>query len=299
MLNNYLMRFILLIILLFFNLISYSQSLSESDIKILAQRINKELQGIDFGNGISVKGCYAIGRTLVYQYLVNEDWYAPENIKTDLIENLNKSGYAETYFNNDINVEYQYFFENRLREKVSIKSYELANLNFNLGEYISIVGHPKAKGVNLKLRPPMGWQIEEGDRPNIVQKFLFKNNNYMIIVKDNIMFFSRNEIRELLSDEEYVNQFLSDASSFLSNPQILNHRIVSVDKYPSLEFTLKGEMERVGIKMTIKQKCWMIFFEDKIVYLQCGGLDNNEFTALEKLYDLITNSVIFPEQYDY
>lgn len=293
------MRFILLIILLFFNLISYSQSLSESDIKILAQRINKELQGMDFGNGIAVKGCYAIGRTLVYQYLVSEDWFAPENIKTDLIENLNKSGYAETYFNNDINVEYQYFFENRLREKISIKSYELTNLNFNLGEYISIDGHPKAKGVNLKLRPPMEWQIEEGDRPNIVKKFLFKNNNYMIIVKDNIMFFSRNEIRELLSDEEYVNQFLSDASSFLSNSQILNHRIVSVDKYPSLEFTLKGEMERVGIKMTIKQKCWMIFFEDKIVYLQCGGLDNNEFTALEKLYDLITNSVIFPEQYDY
>jgi len=293
------MRFILLIILLFFNLISYSQSLSESDIKILAQRINKELQGMDFGNGIAVKGCYAIGRTLVYQYLVSEDWVAPENIKTDLIENLNKSGYAETYFNNDISVEYQYFFENRLREKISIKSYELTNLNFNLGEYISIDGHPKAKGVNLKLKPPMGWQIEEGDRPNIVQKFLFKNNNYMIIVKDNVMFFSRNEIRELLSDEEYVNQFLSDASSFLSNPQILNHRIVSVDKYPSLEFTLKGEMERVGIKMTIKQKCWMIFFEDKIIYLQCGGLDNNEFTALEKLYDLITNSVIFPEQYDY
>jgi hypothetical protein len=293
------MRVLLLIILLFFNLISYSQSLSESDIKILAQRINKELQGMDFGNGIAVKGCYAIGRTLVYQYLVNEDWYAPENIKTDLIENLNKSGYAETYFSNDINVEYQYFFENRLREKVSIKSYELAKLNFNLGEYISIDGHPKAKGVNLKLRPPMGWQIEEGDRPNIVQKFLFKNNNYMIIVKDNIMFFSRDEIRELLSDDEYIKEFLSDASSYLTNPQILNHRIVSVDKYPSLEFTLKGEMERVGIKMTIKQKCWMVFFEDKIVYLQCGGLDNNEFTVLEKLYDLITNSVIFPEQYDY
>jgi len=185
------MRFILLIILLFFNLISYSQSLSESDIKILAQRINKELQGMDFGNGIAVKGCYAIGRTLVYQYLVSEDWVAPENIKTDLIENLNKSGYAETYFNNDISVEYQYFFENRLREKISIKSYELTNLNFNLGEYISIDGHPKAKGVNLKLKPPMGWQIEEGDRPNIVQKFLFKNKLYDYCERQRHVFFEK------------------------------------------------------------------------------------------------------------
>ncbi len=293
------MKFFLLIILFCLNLISYSQSLSDSDIKILAQRINKELQGMDFGNGLTVKGCYAIGRTLVYQYQVSEDWFAPENSKTDLIENLKKSGYAETYFNNDINVEYQYFFENRLREKISIKSYELTSLNFKLGDYISIDGHPKAKGVNLKLKPPMGWQIEEGDRPNIVKKFLFKNNNYMIIVKDNIMFFSRNEISELLSDDEYVNEFLLEASSILSNQQILYHRIVSVDKYPSLEFTMRGEMERLGVKMKIRQKCWMIFFEDKIVYLQCSGLDNNEFTALEKLYNLITNSVIFPEQYDY
>lgn len=292
------MKFILPIVLFFFSLISYSQSLSENDIQVLAKKINNELQGMDFGNGITVKGCYAAGRTLVYQYDVNEDWVPPENIKTDLIANLKKSGHSEAYFNNDINVEYQYFSETRLREKISIKSYELANLNFSLGEYISINGHPKAKGVNLKLRPPMRWKIEEGDRPNIVQKFLYKNNSYMIIVKDNIMFFSRNEIRELLSDDEYVKDFISDASSFLTNPQILNHRIVSVDKYPSLEFTMKGELERLGIKMSMIQKCWVVFFEDKIVYLQCGGLDNNEFSALEKLYDLITNSVIFPEQYD-
>ncbi len=293
------MKLILPVILFYFNLISYPQSLSDNDIKVLAQKINNELQGMDFGNGINVKGCYALGRTLVYQYLVNEDWYAPNNMKIDLIENIKKSGYSEMYFNNDINVEYQYFYENRLREKISINSYELVDLNFNLGEYISIDGHPISKGVNLKLRPPIGWQIEEGDRPNIVQKFLFKNNNYMIMVKDNIMFFSRNEIREILSDDEYVNEFLSEASSLLTNPQLLNYRVVSVDKYPSLEFTMRGEMERLGIKMSIKQKCWMVFFEDKIVYLQCGGLDNNEFTALEKLYDLITYSVIFPEQYDY
>ena len=259
------MKFILTIILLLLNSISYSQSLSDNDIKELAQKINNELQGMDFGNGITLKGCYALGRTLVYQYLVYEDWHAPKNIKTDLIANLKESGYSETYFNNDINVEYQYFSGNHLRKKISIKSNELGGLNFELGEYLSIEGHSKAKGVNLKLRKPKGWEIEEGDRPNIVKKFLFKNNSYMIIIKDNITFFSRNEIRELLSDNDYVNEFLSEASSFLTNPKILNHSIVSVDKYPSLEFTMRGEIERLGNKMSIIQKCWMVFFEDKIV----------------------------------
>lgn len=82
------MKFILPIILFFFHLIAYSQSLSDNDIKALARKINDELQGMDFGNGITLKGCYALGRTLVYQYYVNDDWHAPENIKTDLIANL-------------------------------------------------------------------------------------------------------------------------------------------------------------------------------------------------------------------
>jgi hypothetical protein len=27
---------------------------------------------------------------------------------------------------------------------------------------LSIKGHPRAKGVNLKLKPPINWEIEEG-----------------------------------------------------------------------------------------------------------------------------------------
>ena len=34
----------------------------------------------------------------------------------------------------------------------------------------SIKDHPKAKGINLKLRVPVGWEIEEAQGPNIVKK---------------------------------------------------------------------------------------------------------------------------------
>jgi hypothetical protein len=45
-------------------------------------------------------------------------------------------------------------------------------------------------------------------------------------------------------------------------------------------------------------KFWFVFYEDKMVLLQGGGLDNGEFKVLESLYKSITNSVIFPEQYN-
>jgi hypothetical protein len=292
------MKYFLTIVLLVSYFAVTAQSFTENDLKTMAREINTQLKGTDLGNGITVRGCIAYNRTLVYQYDVDEFWYPPENMKEDLISNFKEAGNAKIFFNNDIDVDFHYYFGNKLQKRVSIKSNEFSDLNFDLGNYISIEGHPKAKGVNLKLKPPVGWAIEEGDRPNIVKKFVYDNNSYMIIVKDNITFFSRNEVRELLEDDVYVNEFISDASSFLQYPEILNHDIVTIDKYPTLVFTMKGQMERSGIKMSLIFKNWIIFYEDKIVFLQCGGINNNEFYTLEGLFNLITNSVIFPEQYN-
>jgi hypothetical protein len=292
------MKYFLTIVLLVSYFAVTAQSFTENDLKTMAREINTQLKGTYLGNGITVRGCIAYNRTLVYQYDVDEFWYPPENMKEDLISNFKEAGNAKIFFNNDIDVDFHYYFGNKLQKRVSIKSNEFSDLNFDLGNYISIEGHPKAKGVNLKLKPPVGWAIEEGDRPNIVKKFVYDNNSYMIIVKDNITFFSRNEVRELLEDDVYVNEFISDASSFLQYPEILNHVIVTIDKYPTLVFTMKGQMERSGIKMSLIFKNWIIFYEDKIVFLQCGGINNNEFYTLEGLFNLITNSVIFPEQYN-
>lgn len=292
------MKYFLTIVLLGSYFAVTAQSFTENDLKTMAREINTQLKGTDLGNGITVRGCIAYNRTLVYQYDVDEFWYPPENMKEDLISNFKEAGNAKIFFNNDIDVDFHYYFGNKLQKRVSIKSNEFSDLNFDLGNYLSIEGHPKAKGVNLKLKPPIGWAIEEGDRPNIVKKFVYDNNSYMIIVKDNITFFSRNEVRELLDDDDYVNEFISDASSFLQYPEILNHDILTIDKYPTLVFTMKGQMERSGIKMSLIFKNWIIFYEDKIVFLQCGGINNNEFYTLEGLFNLITNSVIFPEQYN-
>jgi len=292
------MKYFLTIVLIVSYFAVTAQSFTENDLKSMAREINTQLKGTDLGNGITVRGCIAYNRTLVYQYDVDEFWYPPENMKEDLISNFKEAGNAKIFFNNDIDVDFHYYFGNKLQKRVSIKSNEFSDLNFNLGNFISIEGHPKAKGVNLKLKPPIGWAIEEGDRPNIVKKFVYDNNSYIIIVKDNITFFSRNEVRELLEDNDYVNEFISDASSFLQYPEILNHDIVTIDKYPTLVFTMKGQMERSGIKMSLIFKNWIIFYEDKIVFLQCGGINNREFYTLEGLFNLVTNSVIFPEQYN-
>jgi len=292
------MRIVAFIILSLFTLPIFGQSFSESDIKELANQVNEQIKGVDIGNGITAKGCLALGRTLIYQYDVPDYWEAPSNIKEELISNLKTAGAAKNYFLYDIDVDFYYYKGNSLIKKVSVKSNEFSTYNFELGEYLSIKDHIKSKDVNLKLKVPQGWEVKEGDRPNIVKKFTKDGNTYLILIKDNMTFFSRSESKELLSDESFVNEFVEESSSFMKNSDVIDKSVVTIDTYPSVTFKVRGKMERSGITIPMIMRCWVVFYEDKIVFLQSMGIDNAEFKALERLYFLITNSVIFPDQYN-
>lgn len=291
------MRIVAFIILSLFALPIFGQSFSESDIKKLANQVNEQIKGVDIGNGITAKGCLALGRTLIYQYDVPDYWQAPSNIKEELISNLKTAGAAKNYFLYDIDVDFYYYKGNSLIKKVSVNSNEFSTYSFELGEYLSIKDHIKSKDVNLKLKVPQGWEVKEGDRPNIVKKFTKDGNTYLILIKDNMTFFSRSESKELLSDESFVNEFVEESSSFMKNSDVIDKSVVTIDTYPSVTFKVRGKMERSGITIPMIMRCWVVFYEDKIVFLQSMGIDNAEFKALEQLYFLITNSVIFPDQY--
>lgn len=290
----------LIIFIVFFNqlITIHSQTITENDIKKIAEKVNNELIGSEISEGVTVRGCLAFGRTLVYMYNVANNWYPNSNIKDEIIANLKTGGQAVIYSKYDINVNFQYYNGNKLVKNVSIKSIEFSNHNYSLGVYISIKGHPKAKGVNLKIKQPLGWDILEGDRPNIVKKFINDINAYVILVKDNVTFMSRREAKELLDDKKNVNEFIKQSSSSLENAEILNQKIVTLDSYPTLVFTIRGDKERLGVNFKMITKIWVIFYEDKIISISGGGLDGAAFKSLELLYNNITNSVIFPDQYN-
>lgn len=266
------MRIVAFIILSLFALPIFGQSFSESDIKELANQVNEQIKGVDIGNGITAKGCLALGRTLIYQYDVPDYWEAPSNIKEELISNLKTAGAAKNYFLYDIDVDFYYYKGNSLIKKVSVKSNEFSTYNFELGEYLSIKDHIKSKDVNLKLKVPQGWEVKEGDRPNIVKKFTKDGNTYLILIKDNMTFFSRSESKELLSDESFVNEFVEESSSYMKNSDVIDKSVVTIDTYPSVTFKVRGKMERSGITIPMIMRCWVVFYEDKIVFFNQRGL---------------------------
>jgi hypothetical protein len=276
----------------------YSQSFSETDIKKVAEYANKQAKGVNMGNGIRVKGCLSLGRTLIYQYEVPDEWKAPNNIKEEVISNFKTSGFAETCFLKNIDVDFYYFKGNSLAKKLSIKSTEFSNRNFKLGEYISIKDHPKAKEVNLKLQVPLGWEVKESARPNTVKCFVNGGNSFLIGIKDNMTFFSRKQIREVLQDKSFTNKFINECISVLKSPIVSEQSIVSIDNYPAIHFVGKGIIERTGVTIPLITNYWIVFYEDKIITLTGGCLDNPESRGLDQLYTRISNSVILLDQYN-
>ena len=54
-----------------------------------------------------------------------------------------------------------------------------------LGEYYFSNGHPKSKGLNFQIKNPLGFEQNEADRPNIVQKWekdKTDNNKYVAFI---------------------------------------------------------------------------------------------------------------------
>jgi hypothetical protein len=167
-----------------------------------------------------------------------------------------------------------------------------------LGEYISIANHPKSKSVNLKIKVPDGWVVEEGDRPNIVKKFIKGRNTYLILIKDNLTFISRNQAREILQDSSYINNYINELIFSKKKYTLVSKSIVSVDNYPAIQFEAKCYSERVGIDFELIMKGWIVFYEDKLVFLQSISQSELEFKKYATLFQLISNSVIFPDQYN-
>lgn len=277
--------------------IGYGQNFSELEIKNLAIELNKSMINTVFDNGIIGRKCFSTGRTIVYTYDIPADWEFSDDLKQEVISNLKNEGDASFFSKYNIDVEYQYYKNNLLFENVTIKSSELIDEKTVLDGYIDLNGHPKAKGVNLKLRTPKSWEVREGNRPNIVKKFVNGTNVFLILIKDNITFLSRRQSRESFEDKTLFDEIIKDTFSFLEKYEIIKSSLVNIDTYNGFQVKVRGSMKKSEMRLQTIMIYWFLYYEDKIIVLQAMGFDEKEFKSFEPTYQLIANSLIFPEQY--
>ena len=169
-----------------------------------------------------------------------------------------------------------------------------------LGEYYKPAGHPKAKGLNFQIKTPLGFEQMEGDRPNIVQKWIKnpKDNNTMVIFMV-LVYNMPKELQDQTSEfrqylkfengtEEMVNEFGESAS---------NETYYVLDNYPGIYFENFEVGERMGFTIALYSKSVQVFLEKHYLAIQMLAIDKDLLEENTKLFHSLANSVIFPDQY--
>jgi hypothetical protein len=169
-------------------------------------------------------------------------------------------------------------------------------------------GHPKAKGVRIRFSYPTGWQVEEGERPNIVKKFTDGRGRFpiaaMLIVK---------EVSELPSDYSLSRQEAEDlfsaanaSSSLPDGSTLVASSIGNVEGLQAgiREYTML--IDRLGLEQYLHVWTVSFFVGNKYVEAQfsVGGRPSEaaaismEMERQRPVFFQMANSIVLPDQWE-
>ena len=277
---------------LIYNLSLYGQTFTEKKIQTLSENLNKEFKGVvvDPSSGVKGRGVYSLGRKLIFQYDVPEDWGFFDDGREILLNSIFENGNNKLYVDGEIDLGYQYFKDNRMIKSVFIQWEEL---RFKLGEYLDLTNHPKSNGLEYKIKKPLGWKIKEGNGPHIVKTFSSDDKIYMIYINETGQFFSKKEVREFFENgtdrEEFINEFGKNGGyDFKTN------KVVTIENHPFIYVNGTIKKERMGVTVNGKVHLWISFIEDQFIYFMGSSYsDGDYFIEFFK----ITNSIKLLNQY--
>jgi hypothetical protein len=167
-------------------------------------------------------------------------------------------------------------------------------------------GAGKAKGVEFSIESPKTWIAKEGNRPNIVQKFVSENGRglalLLILIKEVPLQsgekISEKDVLEILNPKD-IQDFIPDGGVYLNSGKL------TLENLPGfwLHFKLKGS--RVRNTFDVETISYVIFYKNKMIQIQghvttaVNGdpAEPDGLKKYEKLFDQIANSLVINNIY--
>lgn len=164
--------------------------------------------------------------------------------------------------------------------------------------------HAKAKGAVFTIKVPKSWAILEGERPDIVQKFVSKSGKglemALIVTKSipNDVPFGEADIREALSPGGQWAMLPKGATLIAAKSSLIEAEPAGLTEY-----TMQLQRADYDIHMHIFA---LTFFQRRTmvqVQFQVGGLPSQraqvdrQFQAFRPLFQLMMNSIVFDEKW--
>lgn len=166
----------------------------------------------------------------------------------------------------------------------------------------STLGHAKSKGVNFTMCYPNSWVAKEGDRPNVVQKFISdggKGNVLGMIITKPLPASLTEDQQKSLFTEEALKDSVPDGAT------VISLKPTKIEGSPAgiMEYTQRAE--RAGNVFDVHSIIYTFCRGSTLVTLnfQVGGTPDNAAAQKEKLeqsrplFTLMASSIIFPDKW--
>jgi len=141
--------------------------------------------------------------------------------------------------------------------------------------------HPKAKGVWATVRYPTGWEVKEGERPNIVQKFSGDYNDMFVVLALQIMDAGA-PVEKECSDMP-VAEFAEAFSDKASNQIVSNVKKSRHEEKPAFLYDMRGTFERAGMSIVTSHRVMTVCYKKTMISTWCSP------SKIDKAAQLITS----------
>ena len=129
----------------------------------------------------------------------------------------------------------------------------------------STKGHPKAKGVNLSIYIPTGWEAFETKYPNVVAALDNEEESIMITITDWPTFFSKEMAYNHLSSKDVLIDVVKGLREKYGEFISKEHQISFVKDYPILIVEGVVIIEQLGEKYEVDLSIAQMIRHDKLI----------------------------------
>jgi hypothetical protein len=173
--------------------------------------------------------------------------------------------------------------------------------------YYESSGHPKALGLDFKIKYPSSWIPQEGNRPHIVQKFIDESSpslpTILVLIRKLDYVMKNSEIDVEFSTDNLKKSLPPNCRYVTSQNKLLvdGVRTASADYI----VTRTAESSTIGVEAQIYNRAYTMFWQKYMIQIQCSvsqrGIDDNTiketFAAYRTLFAVLANSFILSSKW--
>lgn len=162
----------------------------------------------------------------------------------------------------------------------------------------------KAKDVDFHLDLPQSWLAREGNRPNIVQKFLSQNGHgsaialVLVLELPGVNSISEEDIKDLARSEE-SKEMLPE------NSQFINSGFIKIDGLPGIYQEYKMIQTQIEYELLMHTINYSVYYKNKMISIQCSvsaARDDEKntdalFVKYKELFKSLAGSLVVQSQW--